>query len=66
MSIIFLKKVISYSKNRKLSKLQVLSFMFTPNYRRCPLPLKLIGFVLYVLKILHVMSFRPNPVNFFC
>ncbi|MFS7916537.1 hypothetical protein Hanom_Chr02g00178361 [Helianthus anomalus] len=32
------------------SKLQVLSFMFTSKYRRCPLPLKLIGFVLYVSK----------------
>ncbi|MFS7934050.1 hypothetical protein Hanom_Chr05g00386941 [Helianthus anomalus] len=32
------------------SKLQVLSFMFTPNYSRCPLPLKLTGFVLNVSK----------------
>ncbi|MFS8006598.1 hypothetical protein Hanom_Chr14g01251081 [Helianthus anomalus] len=33
-----------------MSKLQVLSFMFTPNCKRCPLPLKLIGLVLYVSK----------------
>ncbi|MFS7914389.1 hypothetical protein Hanom_Chr02g00152781 [Helianthus anomalus] len=33
-----------------LSKLQVLSFMFVPNFRRCPLPLKLMSFVLNVSK----------------
>ncbi|MFS7949072.1 hypothetical protein Hanom_Chr06g00567261 [Helianthus anomalus] len=32
------------------SKLQVLSFIFVPNFRRCPLPLKLISFVLNVSK----------------
>ncbi|MFS7987346.1 hypothetical protein Hanom_Chr11g01021431 [Helianthus anomalus] len=30
------------------SKSQVLSFMFIPNCRRCPLPLKFITFVLNV------------------
>ncbi|MFS7958646.1 hypothetical protein Hanom_Chr07g00681201 [Helianthus anomalus] len=34
----------------KLRKLQVLSFMFTPNYMRCHLYLKLTGFVLNVSK----------------
>ncbi|MFS8023459.1 hypothetical protein Hanom_Chr16g01451701 [Helianthus anomalus] len=33
-----------------MSKLQVLSFMFVPNFRRCPLPLKLTSFVLNVSK----------------
>ncbi|MFS7959470.1 hypothetical protein Hanom_Chr08g00691461 [Helianthus anomalus] len=33
------------------SKLQVLSFMFVPNYRLCPLPLKLMSFVLNVSKL---------------
>ncbi|MFS8004877.1 hypothetical protein Hanom_Chr13g01230891 [Helianthus anomalus] len=33
-----------------MSKLQVLSFMFVPNFRRYPLPLKLMSFVLYVWK----------------
>ncbi|MFS7913462.1 hypothetical protein Hanom_Chr02g00142071 [Helianthus anomalus] len=33
-----------------MSKLQVLSFMFTPNCRLCPLAQKLTSFVLYVSK----------------
>ncbi|MFS7969151.1 hypothetical protein Hanom_Chr09g00805821 [Helianthus anomalus] len=33
-----------------MSKLQVLSFMFVPNFRRCPLPLKAMSFVLNVSK----------------
>ncbi|MFS7967649.1 hypothetical protein Hanom_Chr09g00788171 [Helianthus anomalus] len=33
-----------------LSKLQVLSFLFTSNCRRCPLAQKLTSFVLYVSK----------------
>ncbi|MFS8002235.1 hypothetical protein Hanom_Chr13g01199741 [Helianthus anomalus] len=33
-----------------MSKLQVLFFMFVPNFRRCHLPLKLMTFVLYVTK----------------
>ncbi|MFS7976717.1 hypothetical protein Hanom_Chr10g00895691 [Helianthus anomalus] len=33
-----------------LFKLQVLSFMFVPNYRRCHLPLKLTNFVLNTSK----------------
>ncbi|MFS7968265.1 hypothetical protein Hanom_Chr09g00795421 [Helianthus anomalus] len=32
------------------SKLQVLSFMFTSNFRRCPLSQKLTGGVLYLSK----------------
>ncbi|MFS7960502.1 hypothetical protein Hanom_Chr08g00703871 [Helianthus anomalus] len=32
------------------SKLQVLSFMFVPNCRRCPLPLSLTSFVLNLSK----------------
>ncbi|MFS8031523.1 hypothetical protein Hanom_Chr17g01546851 [Helianthus anomalus] len=33
-----------------MSKLQVLSFMFKPNCRHCPLKQKLTNFVLYVSK----------------
>ncbi|MFS7984031.1 hypothetical protein Hanom_Chr11g00981761 [Helianthus anomalus] len=33
-----------------MSKLQVLSFMFTSNFRRCPLGQNLTGGVLYVSK----------------
>ncbi|MFS7970626.1 hypothetical protein Hanom_Chr09g00823111 [Helianthus anomalus] len=33
-----------------MSKLQVLSFMFTSNFRRCPLAQKLTGGVLYLSK----------------
>ncbi|MFS7997242.1 hypothetical protein Hanom_Chr12g01139391 [Helianthus anomalus] len=33
-----------------MSKLQVLSFMFVSNFRRCPLSLKLMSFVLNVSK----------------
>ncbi|MFS7947481.1 hypothetical protein Hanom_Chr06g00548781 [Helianthus anomalus] len=36
--------------NKLKSKSQVLSFMFTPNYRRCPFPLKLTGFGLNISK----------------
>ncbi|KAJ0533910.1 hypothetical protein HanIR_Chr09g0413831 [Helianthus annuus] len=32
------------------SRLQVLSFMFVPNFRRCPLPLNLMSFVLNISK----------------
>ncbi|MFS7994859.1 hypothetical protein Hanom_Chr12g01111061 [Helianthus anomalus] len=39
-----------FRANKAKSKLQVLSFMFTSNYRRCSLPLKLTGFILYVTK----------------
>ncbi|MFS7992375.1 hypothetical protein Hanom_Chr12g01081511 [Helianthus anomalus] len=40
-----------FSKNKiKKSKLQVLTLMFVPNFRRCPLPLKLMSFVLNVSK----------------
>ncbi|MFS7923575.1 hypothetical protein Hanom_Chr03g00262291 [Helianthus anomalus] len=34
--------------NKIKSKLQVLSFMFISNFKRCPLPLKLTGSVLNV------------------
>ncbi|MFS7988725.1 hypothetical protein Hanom_Chr11g01038251 [Helianthus anomalus] len=33
-----------------MSKLQVLSFMFTSNFRRCPFSQKLTGVVLYLSK----------------
>ncbi|MFS8020896.1 hypothetical protein Hanom_Chr16g01421141 [Helianthus anomalus] len=35
---------------KKKSKLQVLSFMYVPNCRHCPLSLKLMSFVLNVCK----------------
>ncbi|MFS7930644.1 hypothetical protein Hanom_Chr04g00346671 [Helianthus anomalus] len=37
-------------KQKIKSKLQVLSFMFTSNFRRCPLGQKLTGGVLYLSK----------------
>ncbi|MFS7987231.1 hypothetical protein Hanom_Chr11g01020021 [Helianthus anomalus] len=49
-----------------MSKLQVLSFMYVPNCRRCPFFQKLTDGVLNLSKILQVMSFKPNPVRFFC
>ncbi|KAJ0521668.1 hypothetical protein HanRHA438_Chr10g0451591 [Helianthus annuus] len=48
-----LKRIYHFSTHScwiKLSKLQVLSFMFVSDFRRCPLPLKLMSFVLNVLK----------------
>ncbi|MFS8012594.1 hypothetical protein Hanom_Chr14g01322711 [Helianthus anomalus] len=53
--LIFQKTNISNTINLLLlfsfqSKLQVVSFMFVPDFRRCPLPLKLMSFVLYVSK----------------
>ncbi|MFS7922041.1 hypothetical protein Hanom_Chr03g00243951 [Helianthus anomalus] len=37
-------------RNTKKSKLQVLSFMFVPNCRRCPFSLNLTSFILNVSK----------------
>ncbi|MFS7958565.1 hypothetical protein Hanom_Chr07g00680141 [Helianthus anomalus] len=44
------------STTRNKSKLQVLSFIITPNFRRCPLTLKLTS---YVLKLLNSCTLRP-------
>ncbi|MFS8005979.1 hypothetical protein Hanom_Chr13g01243821 [Helianthus anomalus] len=49
-----------------LSKLQVLSFMFTPNCRRCPLSLKLTGFVLNVSKSCTMCPLSLTQFIFFC
>ncbi|MFS8021403.1 hypothetical protein Hanom_Chr16g01427001 [Helianthus anomalus] len=40
------------------SELQILSFIYIPNCNRCPLPLKLMTFVLSVLK-----SYMFCPLN---
>ncbi|MFS7999809.1 hypothetical protein Hanom_Chr12g01170901 [Helianthus anomalus] len=47
-----------------LSKLQVLSFMFVPNFRRCPLPLKLMSFVLNVSKSCTLCPLRQTQLEF--
>ncbi|MFS7926666.1 hypothetical protein Hanom_Chr04g00299771 [Helianthus anomalus] len=52
--------------NKNKSKLQVPSFIFTSNFRRCPLSLKLMSFVLNVSKFCMLRSFVPNSVNFTC
>ncbi|KAM0023013.1 hypothetical protein Hdeb2414_s0023g00634911 [Helianthus debilis subsp. tardiflorus] len=48
-----------------MSKLQVLSFMFLPNFRRCPLLLKLMSFVLNVLKSCTLCPLRQTQLIFF-
>ncbi|MFS8003879.1 hypothetical protein Hanom_Chr13g01219041 [Helianthus anomalus] len=48
-----------------MSKLQVLSFLFTLNYRRCSLPLKLTGFVLNVLKSCTICLLSLTQIVFF-
>ncbi|KAM0047001.1 hypothetical protein Hdeb2414_s0009g00323331 [Helianthus debilis subsp. tardiflorus] len=48
-----------------MSKLHVLSFMFTPFCRRCPLAQNFCKFCTLCFKILHVLTFRPNTVRFF-
>ncbi|MFS7972924.1 hypothetical protein Hanom_Chr09g00850541 [Helianthus anomalus] len=46
------------------SILQVLSFMFTPNCKWCPLPLKLTGFVLYVTKSCMLCPLSVTQLDF--
>ncbi|MFS7981927.1 hypothetical protein Hanom_Chr10g00956791 [Helianthus anomalus] len=46
------------------SKLQVLSFIFVSNFRRCPLPLKLMSFVLNVFKCYTVCSLALTQLDF--
>ncbi|MFS7908304.1 hypothetical protein Hanom_Chr01g00081591 [Helianthus anomalus] len=48
------------------SKLQVLSFMFVSNCRRCPLPLKLMSFVLNVSKSCTLCPLALTWLIFFC
>ncbi|MFS7922039.1 hypothetical protein Hanom_Chr03g00243921 [Helianthus anomalus] len=48
-----------------LSKLQVLSFMFVSNFRRCPLPLKLMSFVLNVVKCYKLCPLTLTQLIFF-
>ncbi|MFS7984256.1 hypothetical protein Hanom_Chr11g00984371 [Helianthus anomalus] len=50
--------------NYKKSKLQVLSFMFTSNCRRCPLAQKLTGFVLNVLKSCTLCPLDQTQLDF--
>ncbi|MFS7970277.1 hypothetical protein Hanom_Chr09g00819131 [Helianthus anomalus] len=44
--------------------LYVLSFMFTPNYRRCPLAQKLTSFVLNVLKSCTLYHLGQTQLDF--
>ncbi|MFS7969826.1 hypothetical protein Hanom_Chr09g00813731 [Helianthus anomalus] len=63
--IIFFSIIIKIHKiKKKRLKLQVLSFMFTPNCRRCPLAQKLTSYVLNVSKSC-TLSFSLNPIRFF-
>ncbi|KAF5823049.1 hypothetical protein HanXRQr2_Chr01g0034021 [Helianthus annuus] len=48
-----------------MSKLQVLSFMFVSNFRRCPLPLKLMSFVLNVSKSCTLCPLGQTQLIFF-
>ncbi|MFS7949981.1 hypothetical protein Hanom_Chr06g00578001 [Helianthus anomalus] len=48
-----------------MSKLQVLSFMFVSNFRRCPLPLKLMSFVLNVSKSRTLCPLGQTQLSFF-
>ncbi|KAF5794344.1 hypothetical protein HanXRQr2_Chr08g0327051 [Helianthus annuus] len=47
------------------SKLQVLSFMFTSNFRRCPLGQNLTGGVLYVSKSCTFCPLGQTQLDFF-
>ncbi|MFS7983568.1 hypothetical protein Hanom_Chr11g00975991 [Helianthus anomalus] len=47
------------------SKLQKSSFMLTLDCKVCPLSSKSTKTVLDVCKLLHVMTFRLNSVNFY-
>ncbi|MFS7967486.1 hypothetical protein Hanom_Chr09g00786301 [Helianthus anomalus] len=51
--------------NKNKSKLQVLSFIFVSNFRRCPLPLKLMSFVLSVSKSCTLCPLRQTELIFF-
>ncbi|MFS7970942.1 hypothetical protein Hanom_Chr09g00826821 [Helianthus anomalus] len=48
-----------------MSKLQVLSFMFTSNCRRCPLAQKLTSFVLSVSKSYRLCPLGQTQLYFF-
>ncbi|MFS7958572.1 hypothetical protein Hanom_Chr07g00680211 [Helianthus anomalus] len=52
------------SATRNKSKLQVLSFMLIPNFKRCPLALKLTSFVLNVLKSCTLHPSALTRLNF--
>ncbi|MFS8011682.1 hypothetical protein Hanom_Chr14g01311901 [Helianthus anomalus] len=47
-----------------MSKLQVLSFMFVPNFRRCHLPLKLMSFILNVSKSCTLCTLGQTQLEF--
>ncbi|MFS7935826.1 hypothetical protein Hanom_Chr05g00408081 [Helianthus anomalus] len=47
-----------------MNKLQVLSFIFVPNFRRRPLPLKLMVFVLNVSKCYTICPLAPTQLDF--
>ncbi|MFS8011515.1 hypothetical protein Hanom_Chr14g01310041 [Helianthus anomalus] len=52
------------NSNFNLSKLQVLSFIFTSNCRRCPLAKKLTGGVLYVAKYCKFCPLGQTQLDF--
>ncbi|MFS8010628.1 hypothetical protein Hanom_Chr14g01299281 [Helianthus anomalus] len=49
-----------------MSKLHILSFMYVPNSRRCPLTSKLTGFVLNVSKSCTLFPLTLTQSIFFC
>ncbi|MFS7930254.1 hypothetical protein Hanom_Chr04g00341981 [Helianthus anomalus] len=56
----------SCRNEKKKSNLQVLSFMFVPNCRLCPLPLNLTSFVLNVSKSYMLCPLALTQSVFFC
>ncbi|MFS7907113.1 hypothetical protein Hanom_Chr01g00067451 [Helianthus anomalus] len=58
------KRYHTFGKIKK-SKLQVLSFTFTPNCKRCPLAQKLTGSVLFVSKSYMLCPLGQTQLDFF-
>ncbi|MFS7927536.1 hypothetical protein Hanom_Chr04g00310331 [Helianthus anomalus] len=59
-------KVLSVAEPEILSKLQVLSFMFVSDCRRCPLSLNSTSFVLNVSKSCTLCHLALTQSDFFC
>ncbi|MFS7947047.1 hypothetical protein Hanom_Chr06g00543441 [Helianthus anomalus] len=49
-----------------MSKFQILSFIFVSNFRRFPLSLKFMSFVLNVLKSCTLCPLTLTQLDFFC
>ncbi|MFS7939735.1 hypothetical protein Hanom_Chr05g00455401 [Helianthus anomalus] len=56
--------MVLYKGQSHNSSLQVLSFIFIPNFRRCHLPLKLMSFVLNVSKSYMLCPLAVTPLKF--